>query len=565
MSQKNDAYAAALAEIEEGRLDKGAWARAFADSGGDESKAKAFYIKARAESTNASPAWSDTQPPIEDVLKKRVGPGNGKDTPDNQPVDFYETAIGEKNLDYYIGKFHAFDEKGPGLHASWNWAAFFFTGFWSLYRKMYVWFFAWWAVGTVLTVFSKVQNSEINQILGIVVGILWIAFTLYANALYHRKIEARIATARKTTSDTALVKKRLSAGSGVNVWAAYVFGAIPVIGIVAAVALPAYQDYSKRREVAATPAQVPPLEVTDWDKGVIVAPTTQVNATPSPSVASPYTHGNPVETTSTGPIARVDPPLVPEYQRKEALEFEAQQRVKKAKIEADLKEVSERALRDYPYLDTPAGEEDLKKIITKRDEMIQQGVYPSLALTRAVLAVAAYRERQPAQEVRKVKSEQYQSSPETMKNTATEVDAPKSVQPTPPQSDSYVQKVRGLQAAVQRGEIPSMNGVVSFWQPTNPAQWLSSDAAVLESTQTWWQENSNDFLIHVKNTTANPLAMLGIDYNRGACNSNGAKTRFYLTPSRRITPGSQAIVNFKIELPVSAQTKGCLVISSAWR
>jgi hypothetical protein len=261
----------------------------------------------------------------------------------------------------------------------------------------------------------------------------------------------------------------------------------------------------------------------------------------------------------------VDPPLVPEYQRKEALEFEAQQRVKKAKIEADLKEVSERALRDYPYLDTPAGEEDLKKIITKRDEMIQQGVYPSLALTRAVLAVAAYRERQPAQEVRKVKSEQYQSSPETMKNTATEVDAPKSVQPTPPQSDSYVQKVRGLQAAVQRGEIPSMNGVVSFWQPTNPAQWLSSDAAVLESTQTWWQENSNDFLIHVKNTTANPLAMLGIDYNRGACNSNGAKTRFYLTPSRRITPGSQAIVNFKIELPVSAQTKGCLVISSAWR
>ncbi|MBK7507658.1 MAG: hypothetical protein IPI16_05585 [Comamonadaceae bacterium] len=34
----NDAYAGALAEIEEGRLDKGAWARAFADAGGDEPK-----------------------------------------------------------------------------------------------------------------------------------------------------------------------------------------------------------------------------------------------------------------------------------------------------------------------------------------------------------------------------------------------------------------------------------------------------------------------------------------------------------------------------------------------
>ena len=61
----------------------------------------------------------------------------------NQHVDFYETAIGEKNLDYYIGKFHAFDEKGAGLHASWNWAAFFFTGFWALYRKLYGWFVAW--------------------------------------------------------------------------------------------------------------------------------------------------------------------------------------------------------------------------------------------------------------------------------------------------------------------------------------------------------------------------------------------------------------------------------------
>lgn len=35
----NDAYAAALAEIEEDRLDKGVWARSFAESGGDESKA----------------------------------------------------------------------------------------------------------------------------------------------------------------------------------------------------------------------------------------------------------------------------------------------------------------------------------------------------------------------------------------------------------------------------------------------------------------------------------------------------------------------------------------------
>ena len=70
----NDAYAAALAEIEEGRLDKGVWARSFADSGGDESKAKAAYIKARAESLKGAAVWANTQPPAQDVPAVGVSP-----------------------------------------------------------------------------------------------------------------------------------------------------------------------------------------------------------------------------------------------------------------------------------------------------------------------------------------------------------------------------------------------------------------------------------------------------------------------------------------------------------
>ena len=443
----NDAYAAALAEIEEGRLDKGTWARAFAESGGDESKAKALYIKARAESTSDSAAWPDTQPPVEDVPKKRVAPGNGKDTPDNQPVDFYEAAIGEKNLDYYIGKFHAFDEKGPGLHASWNWAAFFGGGFWALYRKMYAWFFAWCFFGTVGTTLLKVPNPQIQKGVGIAYIAGFLGFAAFANALYHAKIKKRIDAAQKSTENMAQVNRKISSGSGVNAWAAYVFGVVPVLGIVAAVALPAFQDYSKRREVGATPVQARAPQV------------------------------------------------------------------------------------DWSYTPAPAPQETPVKI-WENDKVVS-----------------------PA--------------PQSVTTAPSQIDDFLNGLPRPTQSDaqlptSYVQKVRGLQAAVQRGEIPLTNGMASFWQPTNPAQWLSSDAAVLESTQTWWQENSNEIQIHVKNTMANPLAVLGIDYNRGACNSNGAITTFYLTPSRPIAPGSQSIVQFKIELPVSAQTKGCLVIVSAW-
>jgi Tfp pilus assembly major pilin PilA len=58
----NDAYAKALAEIEENRIDKGTWARCYALSDGDELKAKAAYIKARAEVLGMASEWADTQP-----------------------------------------------------------------------------------------------------------------------------------------------------------------------------------------------------------------------------------------------------------------------------------------------------------------------------------------------------------------------------------------------------------------------------------------------------------------------------------------------------------------------
>ena len=41
-----------------------------------------------------------------------------------------------KNTDYYISKFE--ELKITGSKISWNWSAFFFTGYWMLYRKMYI-------------------------------------------------------------------------------------------------------------------------------------------------------------------------------------------------------------------------------------------------------------------------------------------------------------------------------------------------------------------------------------------------------------------------------------------
>lgn len=63
-NSSENAYAEALAEIEEGQMNKGVWARTFAESGGDESKATALYIKARADATKNPAVWEATQPAI---------------------------------------------------------------------------------------------------------------------------------------------------------------------------------------------------------------------------------------------------------------------------------------------------------------------------------------------------------------------------------------------------------------------------------------------------------------------------------------------------------------------
>lgn len=197
----------------------------------------------------------------------------------SQGNDAYAAAIGEKNQGYYLDKFEEFDQKGPSLHTSWNWAAFFGGGAWALYRKMYGWFFGWWVVATAVTIFSKVPDDQLQQVLTALVLVSWVGFSVFANALYHRKIKARIAAADRLNSDASRVSRSLRASSGVLIWVPIVFGGIPIIGIVAAVALPAFQDYTKRTQnvagvAAAKPADEPAAQV-DWNKGVITPPAKQ--------------------------------------------------------------------------------------------------------------------------------------------------------------------------------------------------------------------------------------------------------------------------------------------------
>lgn len=154
--------------------------------------------------------------------------------------NLYETFIGERNSGYYLAKFEHFDKLGGGLHASWNWPAFISPA-WALYRKMYGWFFTMWLLTAVMSGFAKVTEHFFLVLVPIM------AFSAFANSLYHRHVKIKIAQTKK---------------GGVNMWVPWVATSLPVIGILAAIVIPAMTSAPKALTpaVEVNPFATPPVQ-----------------------------------------------------------------------------------------------------------------------------------------------------------------------------------------------------------------------------------------------------------------------------------------------------------------
>ena len=174
--------------------------------------------------------------------------------------ELYKAVIGPKNQAAYLKYFHEADRlsKTP---ASWHWPAFFITFNWMLYRKMWgkslIYFLlpylALIPMGIAGALFGK--NSE--QFVGLAylafIAILFVLPPMYAKALYYKHCKNKIAQAQKSSPDIQRQLGELTGRGGTsNVVLIFVliFGTISVIGILAAIALPAYQDYTVRAKLA---------------------------------------------------------------------------------------------------------------------------------------------------------------------------------------------------------------------------------------------------------------------------------------------------------------------------
>ncbi|MHB1201348.1 MAG: DUF2628 domain-containing protein [Polaromonas sp.] len=149
-------------------------------------------------------------------------------------MQLYEAFVGEQRHDRYLEIFQRFDARPTKMRVGWNWAAFFFTGFWALHRKMYGWFFVLWAVVAISGALDKASPGG-----GFFVSLIpWIAFSIYADALYYRRAKRKIAKASRI-DDPSRVLEYLRKKGGVHKSVLWVCLSILAIGVIAPVLIPA--------------------------------------------------------------------------------------------------------------------------------------------------------------------------------------------------------------------------------------------------------------------------------------------------------------------------------------
>jgi curved DNA-binding protein CbpA/type II secretory pathway pseudopilin PulG len=225
-----------------------------------ESMAKAVATVAANQAQAAESATARPQKNQPERSQRASNTATSKET-------YYRAAIGPKNQEYYLKVFQKFDSEGkPSM--TWPSLATFFISFpWLCYRKMWVTALLYYLILPFIVAFSiafllsfhsaffntgnQIPDNTIQKLTQLIlIPIYWIYIPVKANSIYYKYITKKISKVKLKTSDINAQLDLLTKDGGVSKllgggpFAALI--AISIIGILAAVALPAYQDYTRR-------------------------------------------------------------------------------------------------------------------------------------------------------------------------------------------------------------------------------------------------------------------------------------------------------------------------------
>jgi Tfp pilus assembly protein PilE len=165
----------------------------------------------------------------------------------------WAAVIGDSGTSYYLERFGRLAKREGG---GWHWPGFLVTWYWMLYRKLWIpaliYFVAPYVAAAVLGAVAAV-SPVVGGLAWIVVAAAWLIVPgLRANALYyaHCMKKIRDVRARGGSRDQMIARLEALGGTSGIIIIVVVFVGIAIVGILAAVALPAYQTYTAKAKVS---------------------------------------------------------------------------------------------------------------------------------------------------------------------------------------------------------------------------------------------------------------------------------------------------------------------------
>ena len=181
-------------------------------------------------------------------------------TAEERTLENFRAILGPNNQDYYLQRFEEYEANGKTT-IGWHWPAFFITFYWLLYRKMWLAALLYFILPYVCTSLLGLVSSMLGASGAPMMGIGYLAYILailllppmFANGLYYRHCQSKIRQAEQLHDDRERQLGYLSAKGGTSsiiLFVVLIFGFIAVIGILAAIAIPAYHDYTLRSKMS---------------------------------------------------------------------------------------------------------------------------------------------------------------------------------------------------------------------------------------------------------------------------------------------------------------------------